>query len=265
MFSKFVTPLGTPRRDDLPRHALVAGRRYQDAASPAECLAEAVHHGYLTGPDHRDRFRRAEGDKYAEMVAFVRDAKVSDALGSMIAPMCRRRGCVHQIELSQKSPRLPARSSGQASSFRWRRGFGRRPAAPAKIQRSAPRSRRGPVRQDRLLAADLLQRQLAAFVIEFLEAVEAVAAIAEHLAGLLSGARAFATWPAAGAATPAHTNARLQAPWHCDALCGTRLSWRSIQSGWNPISFRRVDANRAEGIVTSPLGLPSLTFSRNHR
>src|SRR6202040_2040458 len=31
---------------------------------------------------------------------------------------------------------------------------------------------RGPVRQDRLLAADLLQRQLAAFVIEFLEAVE---------------------------------------------------------------------------------------------
>src|ERR1700731_1354183 len=43
---------------------------------------------------------------------------------------------------------------------------------------------RGPVRQDRLLTADLLQRQLAAFVIEFLEAVEAVAAIAEHLAGL---------------------------------------------------------------------------------
>src|ERR1700676_3816777 len=35
-----------------------------------------------------------------------------------------------------------------------------------------------------LLAADLLQRQLAAFVIEFLEAVEAVAAIAHHLAGL---------------------------------------------------------------------------------
>src|SRR5580700_3778956 len=38
--------------------------------------------------------------------------------------------------------------------------------------------------QYRLLAADLLQRQLAAFVIEFLKAVEAVAAIAHHLAGL---------------------------------------------------------------------------------
>src|SRR3979411_449360 len=43
---------------------------------------------------------------------------------------------------------------------------------------------RGPVRQDRLLASDLFQRQLAAFVIEILEAGEAIAAIAEHLAGL---------------------------------------------------------------------------------
>jgi hypothetical protein len=35
-----------------------------------------------------------------------------------------------------------------------------------------------------LLATDLLQRQLAAFVIEFLETVEAVAAVTHHLAGL---------------------------------------------------------------------------------
>src|SRR5207247_2561117 len=35
-----------------------------------------------------------------------------------------------------------------------------------------------------LLATDLLQRQLAAFVVKLLEAVEAVAAIAHHLAGL---------------------------------------------------------------------------------
>ena len=40
------------------------------------------------------------------------------------------------------------------------------------------------VLQHRLLAADLLQRQLAAFVVELLEAVEAVAAVAHHLAGL---------------------------------------------------------------------------------
>jgi hypothetical protein len=98
LFSKFVTPLGTPRRDDLPRRALLAGRRYKGAPSPEDCLAQAVHHEYLSGPDFRDRFRRAEGDKYAEMVSFVRDSKVSDSLGRMIAPICRRRGCVHQLK-----------------------------------------------------------------------------------------------------------------------------------------------------------------------
>src|SRR6266487_4027024 len=43
--------------------------------------------------------------------------------------------------------------------------------------------------QNRLLAADLLQRQLAAFVVEFLEPVEAVAAVAHHLAGLADVAK----------------------------------------------------------------------------
>jgi hypothetical protein len=44
--------------------------------------------------------------------------------------------------------------------------------------------RRRPVLQDRLAAADLLQRQLAAFVVQLLEPIEAVAAVAHHLAGL---------------------------------------------------------------------------------
>src|SRR5213075_587719 len=39
--------------------------------------------------------------------------------------------------------------------------------------------------------ADLLQRQLAAFVVEFLEAVEAVAAVSHHLAGLAHIAELF--------------------------------------------------------------------------
>src|SRR3954454_20811587 len=40
------------------------------------------------------------------------------------------------------------------------------------------------VLQHRLLAADLLQSKLPAFVVELLEAVEAVTAVAHHLAGL---------------------------------------------------------------------------------
>jgi Pentapeptide repeats (9 copies) len=98
LFSKFVTPLGTGRRDDLPRRALLAGRRVRDAASPEDSLAQAVDHEYLVGPDYRDRFRRAEGDKYAEIVGFMRDGKITDSLGRMIAPICRRRGCLHQLK-----------------------------------------------------------------------------------------------------------------------------------------------------------------------
>src|SRR6516164_9560410 len=44
--------------------------------------------------------------------------------------------------------------------------------------------RRRAVLQDWLASADLLQRQLAAFVVELLKAVKAVAAVAHHLAGL---------------------------------------------------------------------------------
>ena len=45
-------------------------------------------------------------------------------------------------------------------------------------------SLRHAVLQHWLLAADFLQRQLAALVVEFLEPVEAVAAVTHHLAGL---------------------------------------------------------------------------------
>jgi len=44
--------------------------------------------------------------------------------------------------------------------------------------------RRGAVLQHRLAAADLLQRQLAAFVVALFEPVKAVPAVAHHLAGL---------------------------------------------------------------------------------
>jgi hypothetical protein len=50
--------------------------------------------------------------------------------------------------------------------------------------------RRRPVLQDRLASRQLLQRQLAARLVEFLESVEAVARVAHHLAGLADNAPA---------------------------------------------------------------------------
>jgi hypothetical protein len=97
LFSKFISPLGSPRRDDHNRRALLAGKWYGGAGSPDEYIEAAVRHGYFTGPDFRDRFRRAAGDKYAEMVKFVRDGNISDSLGRLIAELCRARGCTHQL------------------------------------------------------------------------------------------------------------------------------------------------------------------------
>jgi uncharacterized protein YjbI with pentapeptide repeats len=97
MFGKYITPLGEPRRDALKRDALLAGKRFGGAALTEACLDEAARWGYVTGPDHRDRFRRAEGDKYAEMVEFVREGAISDGIGRLIAGLCGRRGCLHRL------------------------------------------------------------------------------------------------------------------------------------------------------------------------
>jgi len=97
IFGKYITPLGEPRRHDLHRDGLLAGKRFEGAASTEACLDEAVRCGYLIGPDYRDRFRRAEGDKYSEMVKFVREGAISDGIGRLIASLCPRRGCLHRL------------------------------------------------------------------------------------------------------------------------------------------------------------------------
>ena len=97
LFRKFIRPQGEARRDELQMGALVAGKRYSDAAPAEECVEECVRNRYLDGPDYRGRYRRAGGDKYAEMVRFVRDSSVSDGLGQVIARLCRQSGCIHQL------------------------------------------------------------------------------------------------------------------------------------------------------------------------
>lgn len=97
LFSKFITPLGEPRRDDLKRTGLLAGKRHSSRVSPEDCIKESVAFGYLTGPDYRERFRRATGDRYQQLVEFVRDRKVSDGLKDPISRLCTIHGCPHRL------------------------------------------------------------------------------------------------------------------------------------------------------------------------
>ena len=100
IFGKFVTPMGTPRRDELKRQGILAGRRFTGAPTPAECMSAVIRHGFLVGPDRRDRFKRAAGDRYGEIVRLVRDSSVSQALGVLVSELCRRRNCTHELRSS---------------------------------------------------------------------------------------------------------------------------------------------------------------------
>jgi hypothetical protein len=97
LFCKYITPLGDAKRDHLDERGLLAGKLHSGAPPTQACVAAACQAGYLYGPDFRGRYSRSAGDKYAEMVRYVRDGAVSDGLGHMLGRLCRRRGCLHQL------------------------------------------------------------------------------------------------------------------------------------------------------------------------
>src|SRR3954468_5066800 len=80
--------------------------------------------------------------------------------------------------------RPPARWSAPVCASRWRPGSGRRRAAPARARGWRLDLGRRAVRQQGLTTGQLLKGELAAGVVELLEAGEAVARGAHHLAGL---------------------------------------------------------------------------------
>ena len=97
LFGKYVTSLGRPRRDSLSRRALEAGKRFDGAASMDDCLKAAVRKGYLDERSPRGTYRRTSGDEYAEVVAFVAEAKISNGIGKLIEELCQKPSCSHRL------------------------------------------------------------------------------------------------------------------------------------------------------------------------
>lgn len=98
LFKKFVRPTGERARGrgDLPRAALLRGRRYPGAASAEDCVDESISWGFLIQQPLRDRVHRPEGDKLDEIARLVTDDSVSDGLGRMLERLCRRPNCRHR-------------------------------------------------------------------------------------------------------------------------------------------------------------------------
>ena len=96
LFRKFVHVNGQARRDDLDRRGLERGKQYSGAPDPGECVDRVLRSGYLEVESRSKRIRRPQGEKYAEIVNFVKGADVSEGLTAVLNSLCSKPGCSHE-------------------------------------------------------------------------------------------------------------------------------------------------------------------------
>jgi hypothetical protein len=94
LFRKFVYVDGQPRRDELDRRGLCRGRREPGAPGAEDCVDAAIQLGYLEERSF-GRVGRPRGQKYGEIVTFVKNGQLSPGLRSLLDALCRIPGCRH--------------------------------------------------------------------------------------------------------------------------------------------------------------------------
>ena len=109
LFGKYVTPLGSPKRDQLDNRALRAGRRFPGAASIEDCIRTAVSAGYLVERGHRGRYSRASGAEYAEIVEFVSQQRRVMGSGGCLRSCVRARAVCTNLDRHRYCPRFSVR------------------------------------------------------------------------------------------------------------------------------------------------------------
>lgn len=100
VFGKFVHSNGTPRRDVLDEKGMLAGKRYYN---PKKVLEAAVKYGYMisdrTKPKAQHAVRRPEGERYSELVEYVKGLTLTSDIRSLLSDTCKRRHCEHIPQL----------------------------------------------------------------------------------------------------------------------------------------------------------------------
>ena len=84
------------RRDELDRRGLERGKQYSGAPDPGECVDRALRSGYLEEQSRFKRIRRPQGEKYEEIVNFVKGDGVSPGLRGLLNALCSMPGCRHE-------------------------------------------------------------------------------------------------------------------------------------------------------------------------
>ncbi len=98
LFLKFVNHDGSGRRSELLQSALTCGKRYPGAPSPEDCVDTCRRFGYIEGPDFRGRMKRVSGDRYNDMVSFVKDWKLNRGTRQLLNSLCPKQECAHVPE-----------------------------------------------------------------------------------------------------------------------------------------------------------------------
>jgi len=95
LFLKFVYPDGSGHRDEIAQISLIKGKRFPKGPAPETCVKACISFGYLQEPNYRKRISRTPGDKFSDMVCFVRDWKLSTEMRQLLNSLCSIKACRH--------------------------------------------------------------------------------------------------------------------------------------------------------------------------
>jgi hypothetical protein len=95
LFGKFVRPNGEPRRDVLDRKGVLRGRKEKGADSSERFLEAAIEFEFLCQEEKGKQIKRARGEKYGEIVTFVKNQVPSRNIVTLLDSLCRIPNCPH--------------------------------------------------------------------------------------------------------------------------------------------------------------------------
>jgi len=95
LFRKFVHPDGTGRRLDIKEDALTRGRRIEGAPNLGLCIERCINHEYLIRVPFRHRIRRSAGERYDDIVGFVKSHSLTKYMRQLLDDLCPEPECSH--------------------------------------------------------------------------------------------------------------------------------------------------------------------------
>ncbi|MCR4409136.1 MAG: pentapeptide repeat-containing protein [Candidatus Saccharicenans sp.] len=95
LFRKYIYPDGQARRNMLDRRGVLRGKKEKGAESPEDFLQAAIDFGFLIEEEKGKYIKRAQGDKYGEMVSFIKNQIISPSISSLLDSLCRIPNCRH--------------------------------------------------------------------------------------------------------------------------------------------------------------------------